>query len=69
MSFEEIISNLNSSKSNKIPNEEIIRKLEKRNKVLYQMMKEMGVNDKRFIELETSIKKDYVREFWYGCKG
>ena len=60
---------LNSSKSNKIPNEEIIRKLEKRNKVLYQMMKEMGVNDKRFIELETSIKKDYVREFWYGCKG
>ena len=62
-------NDLNSSKSNKIPNEEIIRKLEKRNKVLYQMMKEMGVNDKRFIELETSIKKDYVREFWYGCKG
>ena len=25
--------------------------------------KDEFVNDKRFIELETSIKKDYVREF------
>ena len=32
-------------------------------------MKENNIKDKRFIELETSIKKDYVREFWYGCKG
>ena len=32
-------------------------------------MKENNIKDKRFIELETSIKKDYVREYWYGCKG
>ena len=60
---------LNSSKSNKIPNEEIIKKLEDRNNLLYNKMKENNIKDKRFIELETSIKKDYVREFWYGCKG
>ena len=52
---------LNSSKSNKIPNEEIIKKLENRNNVLYNKMKENNIKDKRFIELETSIKKDYVR--------
>ena len=59
----------NSSKSNRIPSEEVILKLEKRNKELYNKMKEVGLNDKRFKELELSIQKDYVREFWYGCKG
>ena len=59
----------NSSKSNRIPNEEVILKLEKRNQELYTKMKEIGLNDKRFKELELSIQKDYVREFWYGCKG
>ena len=61
--------NLNSSKSNKIPTEEIIKKLEQRNKNLLEMMKKNKVDDKRFKELELSINKDYVREFWYGCKG
>jgi CRISPR/Cas system Type II protein with McrA/HNH and RuvC-like nuclease domain len=61
--------NLNSSKSNKIPNESMIKKLELRNIRLLDKMKKSGINDKRVIELETSIKKDYVREFWYGCKG
>ena len=60
---------LNSSKSNKIPNEEIIKKLENRNNVLYNKMKGNNIKCKKFIELETSIKKDYVRKFWYGCKG
>jgi len=59
----------NSSKSNRIPNEEVILKLEKRNQELYTKMKEIGLNDKRFKELELSIQKDYVREFWYGCRG
>ena len=59
----------NSSKNNRIPNEEVILKLEKRNKELYTKMKEIGWDDKRFKELELSIEKDYVREFWYGCKG
>ena len=59
----------NSSKSNRIPNEEVILKLEKRNQELYTKMKEIGLNYKRFKELELSIQKDYVREFWYGCKG
>ena len=59
----------NSSKSNRIPNEEVILKLEKRNQELYTKMKEIGLNDTRFKELELSIQKDYVREFWYGCRG
>ena len=60
---------LNSSKSNKIPNENMIKKLESRNLTLLDKMKKNGVSDKRFVELETSIKKNYIREFWYGCKG
>lgn len=59
----------NSSKSNRIPKQVMISKLEERNKKLYNKMKEMGLNDKRFKELELSIQKDYVKEFWYGCKG
>ena len=47
----------------------MIKKLELRNIRLLDKMKKSGINDKRVIELETSIKKDYVREFWYGCKG
>ena len=61
--------NLNSSKSNMIPNETLIKRLEERNKNLLRLMKEQGIQDKKFQELELSIKKDYVREFWYGCKG
>ena len=59
----------NSSKSNKIPSENSILKLEKRNKNLYNKMKEIGINNKYFKDLEISINKDYVKEFWYGCKG
>ena len=59
----------NSSKSNKIPSEKTILNLEKRNKILYQKMKNIGLTDKKFIELKQSIDKDYVKEFWYGCKG
>ena len=59
----------NSSKSNKIPSEKTILKLEKRNKRLLEKMNNTGLKDKRFIELKQSIEKDYVKEFWYGCKG
>ena len=59
----------NSSKSNKIPSEKTILKLEKRNKRLLEKMDNTGLKDKRFIELKQSIEKDYVKEFWYGCKG
>ena len=59
----------NSSKSNKIPSEKTILNLEKRNKILYQKMGKIGLIDKKFVELKQSIDKDYVKEFWYGCKG
>jgi len=59
----------NSSKSNKIPSEKTILNLEKRNKILYQKMDKIGLRDKKFIELKQSLDKDYVKEFWYGCKG
>jgi hypothetical protein len=59
----------NSSKSNRIPSEKTIIKLEKRNNNLLRLMKRKDISDKQTEELELSINKDYVREFWYGCKG
>tara|TARA_B100002052_G_scaffold253812_1_gene243052 strand:+ start:451 stop:1374 length:924 start_codon:yes stop_codon:yes gene_type:complete len=56
----------NSSKSNRIPNEEMISKLEKRNVRLLRLMEK---ENKQKEELRLSIDKNFVREFWYGCKG
>ena len=59
----------NSSKSNRIPHEEMISKLEKRNKKLLRLMNSGGISNKYKEELQLSVDKDFVREFWYGCKG
>ena len=56
----------NSSKSNRIPNEEMISKLEKRNVRLLRLMEKENTQKE---ELRLSIDKNFVREFWYGCKG
>ena len=62
----------NSSKSNNIPGEELIKKLEKRNHRLLDILKEQKLDRKiknRIEELELAINKDYVRTFWIGCRG
>ena len=58
----------NSSKSNNIPGEELIKKLEQRNYKLLELIKGHKP-DKHTEELKLAIDKDYVRTFWMGCHG
>ena len=59
----------NSIKSNHIPTETVINKLEQRNKRLLELVKVNGINDTHTEELELSQKNDLVRKYWIGCKG
>jgi hypothetical protein len=59
----------NSSKSNRIPDEEMIGRLERRNKKLMRVLESKGIHDKHAEELKLSLEKDYVRKFWVGFKG
>ncbi len=60
----------NSSKSNKIVDDLIIKKLNERNYRLHKLMIEQGMqNDKHFKELELAIENQYVRKFWISFKG
>ncbi|MCR8659325.1 HNH endonuclease [Paenibacillus sp. T3-5-0-4] len=59
----------NSSKSNMIPSEEMIQRLEERNVVLLQRMNEQGKLDKHVSELELAIESNLVRKFWIACQG
>lgn len=59
----------NSSKSNKIPTKEDIEKLKDRNNKLFNIYMDMNINETMFEELKLAIDKDYVDNFWLGCKG
>lgn len=59
----------NSSKSNRIPNENMIKKLEARNQKLAKLLDKEGMRGKHVEELKLAIEQDYVRKFWVGCKG
>ena len=59
----------NSSKSNSIPTEEIIRKLEDRNKNLLEYLEKINIKDKKYQELKNAINHDYVRKFWIASRG
>lgn len=59
---------VNSSKSNSIPIEETIQKLETRNKHLLELMKTQFPKNKRTRELDLSIKLGLVRKRWIGCQ-
>lgn len=59
----------NSSKSNRIVKEPVIRKLEERNRELVKTLESFGIKDKHYKELKLSIEKDYVFKFWIGFKG
>jgi 5-methylcytosine-specific restriction endonuclease McrA len=62
--------NCNSSKSNIIPSESIIHKLEKRNMKLLENLKSSNIiNSKKHIEeLEIAINSNTIRKFWINCK-
>ena len=59
----------NSSKGNRIPSEKMIEKLEIRNKKLLTLLIKNDIQNNHSEELEFSIEKDLVRNFWIGCKG
>jgi hypothetical protein len=59
----------NSRKSNIIPSEEMIQKLENRNRILCQMLIKNGKADKHTSELEMAIGNNLVRKFWISCQG
>ena len=60
----------NSQKSNIIPTENEIEKLEERNRILYDMLKSNAEmrSKKPTKELEIAIEKDYLKKFWISCK-
>ena len=59
----------NSSKSNVIPDENVIKKLEVRNKKLLKIADSKQLRDKKIDELRLSVENDHVRKFWVGCRG
>ena len=60
---------VNSSKSNQIPDEDAIGRLEKRNLGLLQLIDKKGIVNKQREELSLAIENNYVRRFWIDCKG
>lgn len=58
----------NSSKSNVIPNEVMIRKLKVRNADLYKAISDEIMN-KVVEELKLAIDRNYVDKFWIACQG
>lgn len=58
----------NSKKSNIIPMEKDIKRLEKRNIELFNTLKMNFKTKKDVKELELAINKDYVKKFWINCK-
>ena len=59
----------NSSKSNHIPNEKVIERLEERNIRLLSLLTDNGFKDKQTEELELCVERELLRKFWVGCKG
>jgi len=60
----------NSQKSNIIPSENDIERLEQRNVKLYNLLnsKKDFITKKPTKELKIAIEKDYVKKFWISCK-
>lgn len=59
----------NSSKSNSIPSEEMIVRLEHRNNEMLKRFKQIEKKDKHISELEIANDKNLVRKFWIACQG
>jgi hypothetical protein len=58
----------NSKKSNVIPDESIIKRLDERNQKLLCEMENNHIFDKKYDELNLAIEKEYVKKFWIGSK-
>ncbi|KKI91800.1 HNH endonuclease [Bacillus sp. SA1-12] len=56
----------NSEKSNRLPLEQDILRLEERNKALLQRLENKS---KDYDQLQISVEKDHVRQFWTSFKG
>lgn len=59
----------NSTKSNAIPTEDTIHKLEVRNVRLLRLLQSQGINDKQVAELELAVERDLVKKFWIASQG
>ncbi|WP_336783350.1 HNH endonuclease signature motif containing protein [Paenibacillus illinoisensis] len=59
----------NSSKSNVIPSEDMILRLEARNQALHDYLKENTKLNKHVSDLELAIESNLVRKFWIACQG
>ena len=59
----------NREQLNKLPTENMIKQLEKRNSNILEVMKINLIKGKQTAELERVIQSDYVRKSWIGCKG
>ena len=59
----------NSSKSNRLPNKDLVNKLNLRNKKLLKILIKKKVKSKHIEELKISIDRDYVKKYWTGFKG
>ena len=46
----------------------MIKKLVERNKKLSKLIDQKNFKDKNTEDLELSIKRDWVKYFWVGCK-
>ena len=49
--------------------EEIILKVEERNKTLLRLLEENGINDKNVQELKLSLEKSWLKQFWMSYRG
>lgn len=54
----------NASKSNSIPSEETIHKLEERNREVAAFIEDK----KQYEEMKIAIENDYVSKFYVACK-
>ncbi|RYD02492.1 hypothetical protein N752_24495 [Desulforamulus aquiferis] len=59
----------NSSKSNNVPLEETVHRLEQRNIKLFSLLKEATSKDKIVAELKFANEHNLVRKFWVSCQG
>lgn len=59
----------NSMKQAALVDEEIILKVEERNKTLLRLLEENGINDKNVQELKLSLEKSWLKQFWMSYRG
>lgn len=59
----------NSSKSNIIPSEDTIKRLEDRNMKLLEVLSMSEIKDKHLSELKMAIDNNFVKKFWIACQG